>query len=155
MSTVTRRLSRDTTYKTPEKTYQQTLTNEEIAKKLLDYVKVKPSEISSIPLNTHIRYFSINPKTGEKQFRLGGALNKVGDNNQYLILSNGTFTWSVQLSNSILYRKLNQNELIETVKEEAVKEYKKDITDLIKENKELKKMIKEIKEATLKSKNKN
>jgi hypothetical protein len=155
MSTVTRRLSRDTTYKTPEKTYQQTLTNEEIAKKLLDYVKVKPSEISSMPLNTHIRYFSINPKTGEKQFRLGGALNKVGDNNQYLILSNGTFTWSVQLSNSILYRKLNQNELIETVKEEAVKEYKKDITDLIKENKELKKMIKEIKEATLKSKNKN
>jgi hypothetical protein len=154
MSTVTKRLSRDTTYKAPEKTYQQTLTNEEIAKKLLDYVKVKPSEILNIPLNTHIRYFSINPKNGEKQFRLGGVLTKIGDNNEYLILSNGTFTWSVQLSNSIFYRKLNQNELIETVKEEAVKECKKDISDLIKENKELKKMIKEIKAATIESKTK-
>ena len=154
MSTVTRRLSRDTTYRPPEKTYQQTLTNEEIAKKLSDYVKVKPSEVLKIPINTHIRYFSINPKNGEKQFRLGGHLARFGDNNEYLILSNGTFTWSVQLGNCILYRKLNQNELIETVKEETTKECKKDISDLIKENKELKKMLKEIKEATINSKNK-
>jgi hypothetical protein len=152
MSNIVRRLSTDTTYKQPEKTYQQTLSNEDIAKKLSDYVKVKPSEIYKIPINTHIRYFTINPKNGEKQFRLGGTLSKFGDNNEYLILSNGTFTWSVQLGNSIIYKKLSQNELIETVKEETAKECKKDVADIIKENKQLKKMLKEIKDATLKSK---
>jgi hypothetical protein len=147
---ITKRLSRDTSYKPTEKSYQSTLSDVDIAKKLTDYTKIKSPEVYKIPLGTHIRYFTVNPKTGEKEFRLGGTLNKLGDNNQYIVLSNGTFSWSVQLANSIIYKKLSINELKETVKEDT----KKEMTDLQKENKELKKMIKQIKETTLNSKNK-
>lgn len=149
---ITKRLTRDTSYKPPETTYQSTLSNEDIAKKLTDYERVTSSEIFKIPLGTHIRYFAINPKTREKQFRLGGNLTKFGENNEYIVCSNGTFSWSVQLSNSIIYKKLSIVELKEKTKEEAIKESKTDISNIIKENKELKKMLKEIKDTTQKSK---
>jgi hypothetical protein len=154
MDKITKRLSRDTSYKPPDKTYQSTLSDIDIAKKLEDYVRVKTSEVLKIPLGCHIRYFSINPKTGEKQFRLGGTLTKFGDNNEYFICSNGTLSWSVQLSTSIIYKKLTPSELKETVKKTLIEDTKNDMADLIKENKELKKMLKEIKDTTLKSKNK-
>jgi hypothetical protein len=149
---ITKRLTRDTSYKPPENTYQSTLSDVDIAKKLEDYSRVKTSEIFKIPLGTHIRYFTINPKTGEKQFRLGGVLTKFGDNGEYIVCSNGTFSWSVQLSNSIIYKKLSISELKENTKNLAVTDTKKEIADLVKENKELKKMIKEIKEATINAK---
>ena len=153
MDKITKRLSRDTSYKPPDKTYQSTLSDIDIAKKLEDYVRVKTSEVLKIPLGSHVRYFSINPKTGEKQFRLGGTLTKFGDNNEYFICSNGTLSWSVQLSTSIIYKKLTPTELKETVKKTVIEDTKNDMADLIKENKELKKMLKEIKDTTLKSKN--
>ena len=149
---ITRRLTRDKTYKPPENTYQSTLSDVDIAKKLDDYSRVKTSEIFKIPLGTHIRYITINPKTGEKQFRLGGVLTKFGDNGQYIVCSNGTFSWSVQLSNSIIYKKLSITELKENTKNIAVSDTKKEMSDLIKENKELKKMLKEIKDTTINAK---
>lgn len=148
--TITRRLSRTPT-KLSDNSYQSSLSDADIAKKLEDYTRVKTSDIFKIPIGTHIRYFSINPKTGEKQFRLGGNLNKFGENGLYIVCSNGTLSWSVQLSNSIIYKKLSISELKENVKDDS----KKEMADLMKENKELKKMIKEIKEATITSKNKN
>ena len=156
MNTIyTKRLSRDTSYKPTDKSYQSTLSDNDIAKKLTDYSRVKTNDVLKIPLGTHIRYFNINPKTGEKQFRLGGTLSKFGDNNEYIICSNGTFSWSVQLATSIIYKKLTSDELKETVKKTVVEETKTEMADIIKENKELKKMLKEIKETTISSKNKN
>lgn len=152
---ITKRLSRDTSYKPTDKSYQSTLSDNDIAKKLTDYSRVKTNDVLKIPLGTHIRYFNINPKTGEKQFRLGGTLSKFGDNNEYIICSNGTFSWSVQLATSIIYKKLTSDELKETVKKTVVEETKTEMADIIKENKELKKMLKEIKETTISSKNKN
>jgi len=152
---ITKRLSRDTSYKPQEQSYQSTLSDNDIAKKLSDYSRVKTNDVLKIPLGTHIRYFNINPKTGEKQFRLGGTLTKFGDNNEYIICSNGTFSWSVQLATSIIYKKLTPDELKETVKKTVVEETKNEMADIIKENKELKKMLKEIKETTISSKNKN
>ena len=152
---ITKRLSRDTSYNPQNKSYQSTLSDDQIAKKLSDYSRVKTNDVFKIPLGTHIRYFNINPKTGEKQFRLGGTLSKVGDNNEYVICSNGTFSWSVQLATSIIYKKLTPNELKETVKKTVVEETKNEMADIIKENKELKKMLKEIKDTTISSKNKN
>jgi hypothetical protein len=149
---ITKRLTRDKSYKPPENTYQSTLSDVDIAKKLDDYSRVKTSEIFKIPLGTHIRYFTINPKTGEKQFRLGGVLTKFGDNGQYVVCSNGTFSWSVQLSNSIIYKKLSIAELKENTKNIAVSDTKKEMADLIKENKELKKMLKNIKDTTINAK---
>lgn len=151
---ITKRLSRDTSYKQPEKTYQQTLSIEDINKKLIDYEKIKSTDIFKIPLNTHIRYFSINPKTKEKQFRMGGILTKFGDNGQYIVLSNGTFSWSVQVASSIFYKKLNLNEIKEQVEINTQQSVQKDMEDIIKENKDLKKMLKQIKETTLLSKQK-
>jgi hypothetical protein len=98
---ITKRLSRDTNYKPTGTTYTQQLSEAEIKKKLEDYVRVKKEDVPSIPLNTHIRYFSINPKTGEKQFRMGGMLTKHDPNNQYIVCSNGTLSWSVQIANSV------------------------------------------------------
>jgi hypothetical protein len=152
---ITKRLSRDTSYKPTDKSYQSTLSDNDIAKKLTDYSRVKTNDVLKIPLGTHIRYFNINPKTGEKQFRLGGTLSKFGDNNEYIICSNGTFSWSVQLATSIIYKKLTSDELKETVKKTVVEETKTEMADIIKENKELKKMLKEIKDTTISSKNKN
>lgn len=152
---ITKRLSRDKTYKPPENTYQSSLSDVDIAKKLEDYSRVKTSDIFKIPIGTHIRYFTINPKTGEKQFRLGGNLTKYGENGEYVVCSNGTYSWSVQLANSIIYKKLSTSELKEHTKQMVVDDSKKEMADLIKENKELKKMIKEIKEATITAKKKN
>jgi hypothetical protein len=106
----TKRLSRDTINKPTDKTYQSTLTKEDIVKKLEDYVRVESNKIHLLPINTHLRYFTINPKTGEKSFRLGGYLSKIGDNNEYVILTNNSVSWSVQLSNSLFYKKLTPNE---------------------------------------------
>ncbi len=161
MQQIPKRLSRDTGYKPTGLTYQQKLSNEEIENKLIDYVKVKSSDINKIPLNTHIRYFSINPKTGEKQFRLGGNLIKIEE--KYIVLSNGQLSWSVQLNNSTIYKKMLTKELIEDTKINTAKELLKNnkmeginsqMDQLLRENKELKKMIKEIKTTTLENKKK-
>jgi hypothetical protein len=149
---IKQRLTRDTNYKPTGDSYQSTLSIEEIDKKLNDYIKVDSSNIYKIPLNTHIRYFTINPKTGEKLFRLGGFLSKFGDNNEYIILANNNFTWPVQLSNSIIFKKLLPNELREKVESEVNHDVKKQMKKLIKENQALKDVIKQIKETTLVSK---
>lgn len=155
MQTITKRLSRDTGYQKAEKTFQQSMTNEEISKKLMDYIKVENnSDVLKIPLNTHIRYFALNPKTGKLEFRLGGNLTKIGDNLEYVILSNGNFSWSVQLKNTIFYKKQNITEIKEQIENEVTTKMNEDMKILAKENKELKKIIKQIKETTLNSKNK-
>jgi len=151
---ITKRLSNDKNYKAPDKTYQSTLTKEDITKKLDGYIRVEASKLYKVPLNTHIRYFVVNPKTNEKQFRLGGFLTKLGDNNEYIILSNGNYSWSVQLSNTIFYKKMSNNELKEHIVTEIDDEIKNKMDKLVKENKELKNIIKEIKETTIKNKKK-
>lgn len=151
---ITKRLTNDKNYKAPENTYQSTLTKEDIAKKLEGYSRVESNKLHKIPLNTHIRYFVMNPKTGEKQFRLGGYLTKIGDNNEYMVLSNGNFSWSVQYANTIFYKKMSNDEFKEQVVTEIEDDIKKKMEYLMKENKELKKVIKEIKDTTIKNKDK-
>jgi hypothetical protein len=146
---ITKRLSRDTNYKPTGSTYTQQLSEAEIKKKLEDYTRVKKEEVPSIPLNTHIRYFSINPKTGEKQFRMGGMLTKHDPNNQYIVCSNGTLSWSVQIANSIFYKKMTNNEYKEHIQTEVQDSVQDQLEVLIKENKELKKVLKQIKDTTI------
>ena len=146
---ITKRLSRDTNYKPTGTTYTQKLSEVEIQKKLEDYVRVKKEDVPSIPLNTHIRYFSINPKTGEKQFRMGGMLTKHDPNNQYIVCSNGTLSWSVQIANSIFYKKMTNNEYKEHIQTEVQDSVQDQLEVLIKENRELKKVLKQIKDTTI------
>jgi hypothetical protein len=109
---ITKRLTRDTSYVKPKKTYQETLTKEQIKDKLKDYKLIE--DFSKVPLNTHIRYFSNNI------FRLGGFLTKIDEKLRYIVLSNNNLSWSVQLKNNIFYKKMNNEEMKEEIKEELM-----------------------------------
>ena len=105
MSKITQRLTRDTKYAKTKKSYQETLSPDDIKQKLEEYKQV--DDIKTISLNTHVRYFTINTKTGEKQFRLGGFITKIDD--AYVILSNNNLSWSVQIKNSIFFVKMSRS----------------------------------------------
>ena len=118
---VTKRLSRDTNYKKTGKSYQEKLSPNEIKKKLEEYTQVK--DIKEVDIGIHLRYFTFNPKTGEKQFRLGGFLSKIDKEMKYVILQNGSFSWSVQLTNVIFFKKMSFSELKEEIKEKIYKKF--------------------------------
>ena len=145
---ITKRLSRDTTYKKSGKSYQEKLSPNEIKKKLEEYSQV--DDITQVPIGTHVRYFSINTKTGEKLFRLGGFLAKIDPKLQYVICQNGTLSWSVQIKNSVFFRKMSFSDLKEELVEKISKKYENKITSLKNENKKLKDALKQIKKKTKK-----
>ena len=146
-----KRLTTDKNYKRPDKTYQDTLTNQEIKDKLKEYKKCQ--DIKTVSIGTHLRYFTIDPNTKEKMFRLGGTLNKIDPEGRFVVLGNGNLSWSVQITGTIFWQKLSEVEIKEELKEELKKELKKEfinadgfVTDQIleKENKDLKKEIKNL-----------
>ena len=142
-------------YKRPKKTFTDKLTDDDIKAKLEDYVEV--DDISKVPLNTHLRYFTerINEKKKkEKVFRLGGFLINKSNYEKYVILSNvpetgfinpSKKTWSVNTQKSIFYRKQTMDEIKEDYKDELEELYdeidnlKKQIKKLTLENIKLKK----------------
>jgi hypothetical protein len=134
----TKRLTRDKSYNKPAQTFQESLTNAQIKDALKEYKKT--TNILQVPINTHIRYF-ITDKKGNKVFRLGGVLTKIGDNQQYVILSNGTFSWSAQIATSIFYQKMSEAELKNEMKAEIKKQILTETNDneLVEKNKELEK----------------
>lgn len=134
-----------------QNSYQKQLSPDEIKEKLEEYKKV--DDIGKVSLNSHLRYFIVNEKTGEKQFRLGGFLTKIDLEKGYLILSNGNISWSVQIKNSIFFQKASFKELKEELVEEVGKKLIKEIKILKDENKKLKETLKEIKNQVKKDKN--
>ena len=142
---ITKRLSRDTTYTKTKKTYQEKLSPAEIKKKLEEYKQVE--DISGLVLGNHLRYFTFNKKTGEKQFRLGGFLSKIDPKYQYVILQNGSFSWSVQIKGTIFFRKLSFADLKQELADKISKKYKNKIKKLEDDNKKLKFTLKQIKES--------
>ena len=145
----TNRLSNDDNK--PKTTYQDKLTPKEIKEKLEEYKKV--DDISTVSLNAHLRYFTVNDK-GEKQFRLGGFLTKIDIEKGYVVLSNGKLSWSVQLKNTIFFQKMTFQELKKELKEDIEKKYKEDLRVLKDENKKLKNALKEIKSQATKNEKK-
>ena len=99
------RLSRDR-YKQSATTpsFQSSLTPEEIRERLSNYKMV--TDIDYVGVNTHLRYFVQDPKTGEWKFRLGGFLKKK-DNPKYVILSTSPQadgkTWSVARGDKVKF----------------------------------------------------
>ena len=140
---ITKRLSRDTSYTRAKKTYQDKLSPAEIKKKLEEYKQVE--DITKLEIGVHLRYFTINKKTGEKQFRLGGFLSKMDPQYRYIILQNGTLSWSVQLENTVLFQKMTFSQLKEEIVQKVAKKYEKKLSKLEEENKNLKSALKEIK----------
>ena len=150
MNTIyTKRLSRDTQYKKKTKSYQESLSPDEIKEKLEEYKQV--DNIDEVLVSTHLRYFTIDPKTGKKEFRLGGFLTK--HNEDYVVISNGNFSWSVQKKTSIFFQKLNFKELKDDLVKKISKKFEKQLTDLVDENSKLKDTLKEVKK-TIRKKSK-
>ena len=140
---VTKRLSRDSSYKKTKKTYQENLSPSEIKEKLQEYKQVDNEDIDKVSLNSHLRYFTFNPKTGEKLFRLGGFLTKI--DKDYVILSNGSLSWSVQKKNTVFFQKMNFSDLKSELIEKISKKYEKKIKKLTDENAVLKDTLKQVK----------
>lgn len=135
-----------------KKTFTSNLTKEEINDKLQDYKMVE--DISKVPLGTHLRYFVV--KNGEKIFRMGGNLKRNLDLPKFVILENALGTqWSVQVKDTIFYKKMSLNEIKNEYDEiilelhEKIKKYKKkieekdsiifELREIINKNKKIKK----------------
>jgi hypothetical protein len=119
----TKRLSKDTNYVRPKKTVQDTMSNDEIKEKLQGYKKV--DDIKKILIGSHLRYFAKAKNSKTPIFRLGGFLTKFGDDYKYVVLSNGEFSWSVQLNGTNeFWAKMNQKEFQEKIETEVEEKYK-------------------------------
>ena len=130
----TKRLTKDTAYQRPKKTIQDTMSNDEIKQKLQGYKKV--SDITKVIIGSHMRYFTKPKGTTKPVFRLGGFLTKFGDDYKYVVLSNGEFSWSVQLNGTNeFWAKMNQKEFQEKIESEVEERFKETIdeTDKYKE----------------------
>lgn len=124
-------------YKKSKKSYQDTLSDDEIKKLLKDYDLVE--DIFEVPINTHIRYFL--KQDGQKKFRLGGSLLKTDKSKGYIVLTNGKTNWSVQVKDAILFKKQDIED-IRKYYEEKIHKYKKKIKKLEDSLTEIKKRIK-------------
>ena len=144
---VTKKIAR-TNYQRPNQTYQENLTNQQIKEQLKDYKLCK--DITMLSIGCHVRYFSFDPQTKKKLFRLGGSVNKIDPEYRFIILTNGTVSWSVQIANTTFWKKLTEQEYKEELKEEIRKEIMTEEVEIIpnqkleKENSELKKELKEM-----------
>ena len=134
----TTKLSLDN-YNRPPMTYTEKLTPEQIEEKLQDYQKVE--DLYAVPIGTHLRYFII--KDGLKLFRTGGLLHKNQGLPVYIILTNGINSWSVQVKNTIFYRKMTQKEIRDD-HDDALQEQDKEIKTLQENNEKLMKEMKKI-----------
>jgi hypothetical protein len=95
-------------FERPEITYTDQLSKEEIQDKLADYSKVE--DIYKVPLGVHLRYFV--KKDGQMLFRMGGQLFKNNGLPEYVILKSGTNAqWSVQVKDTVFYRKMTLAEI--------------------------------------------
>jgi hypothetical protein len=120
-------------YERPKTTFTDNLDKEEVEKKLEDYQKVE--DLTKVPLGTHLRYFT--KKDGELLFRMGGVLKANTGLPKFVILKNAlNVEWSVQVSDSIFYKKMT----IQEIKDE----YENIIKELNGKIKKLKEKIKQL-----------
>lgn len=101
------------------------LSPDDIQDLLEDY---NEANITTIPINTHIRYFQkIN---GKPKFRMGGFLSNNSGLPKYVVLNNGKKSWSVQIKEgTIFYQKMTLNE-IKNEYEERIDELEDKIKEL-------------------------
>jgi hypothetical protein len=128
------KISKDN-YIRPKTTIQEKLTQQEIEEKLEDYTEVE--DINKVPINTHIRYYTLKKDVNGKMtkvFRLGGQLKNKDNSDKYIILGNGKVTWSVQMKNTILYRKMKMDEIKDEY-EMIIQDLKNEILKIKKEKK--------------------
>ena len=127
-----RNRSKKDEYKRPKFTYTEKLSKDEIEDLLEDYVEIK--DMNKIPVNTHVRYFVT--KNNKRLFRTGGLLINNSGLPDYVVLSNGKQSWSVQTKGTIFFKKMTIKEIKE--------DYEKEIEEIENENEDLKRMVKKL-----------
>jgi hypothetical protein len=142
MTTNLRRITNDN-YK-PANSIQENLTQEDIDILLEEYEEINdPLELKT---GQHIRYYSLKKtKNGniKQLFRMGGNIIKIDLENKYIVVSNGKLSWSVQILDSIIYRKMTIEEVKQfyehelDTKDNEIKKYKLFIDKIKNQNKEL------------------
>ena len=116
----------DTNYKRPPLTYTDKLSKEQVKELLIDYEQIKSlDELKNIQTGTHLRYFEY--KDNELKFRTGGILTVKTGIPDYLILSSGKVSWSVQIKKCIFFKRIT----IKQVREEIEKKLKTDAATII------------------------
>ncbi len=99
----------ETDYERPIITHTEKLSKQQIQKLLEDYEQIKNiDELKHVPIGTHIRYF--DKKDNDMKFRTGGVLIVNSGLPDYIILSSGHISWSVQTSTSIFFRRVTLKE---------------------------------------------
>jgi hypothetical protein len=99
-------------YKRPEITYTDKLSKSQIKELLIDYERVNDvKELGKIPPGTHLRYFEMKNK--QLKFRTGGVLTVNSGLPDYIILSNGKLSWSVQVATCIFFRRVTIKQIRE------------------------------------------
>lgn len=140
----------ETKYKRPLITYTDKLSKQQVKELLIDYEQIKSlDELQNIPAGTHLRYFE--KKNNELKFRTGGILTVSGFP-EYLILSSGHVSWSVQIKKCIFFKRITIKQVREEYKkllhenaatiiglQTTIKELSKEIKKLSRENEKLKK----------------
>lgn len=128
---------KDTRYTRPKHTIQDKITEDEITEALKDYIEC--DDVSKVPIGTHLRYFiTTTNKKGdtERKFRFGGFLKNKDNCDKYIILTNNTISWSVQVDNTTIFKKMNMDEIkdeyIKVIEEnrQIIKSLKKEIKKL-------------------------
>lgn len=100
----TKRIS-DTKYTRPILTYTDKLSKQQVKELLIDYEQIKSLEdLQNIIQGTHLRYFE--KKGNELKFRTGGILTVNSGFPEYLILSSGSVSWSVQIKKCIFFKRI-------------------------------------------------
>jgi hypothetical protein len=117
-------------YHRPEKTFQESLSNQDIKEQLKNYKKIE--DITNVAIGSHIKYFNIDPTTKKSMFRMGGILQKIDPQGRYITLSNGTLNWSVQLTTSILYQKMLDTEIQTELRNDIYKEVYNELSNKFK-----------------------
>ena len=113
--------SDEESYDDPLKPKQDKLSKEEIKDLLKEYTKVNDN--SELKIGTHVRYFNID-KGGELKFRMGGEIMLNNGLPDYIILVSGKIMWSVQTKNTIFYRRLSYDEIVEPYTKKIVEQEK-------------------------------
>ena len=119
-----------------KKTFHDLLTEEDINILLEDYEEI--NNIHELKPGILIRYYKLINQNNDiiKLFRTGGTIINIDFEKKYLIVSNGKTNWSVQMDNSIFYKKITLEELKNYYENEIdnknleIKKYKKYIENL-------------------------
>lgn len=110
---------------------QDKLTADEIRNLLIGYEEIKNiDDIKKLPTGTFLRYFSLDPESKQYKFRIGGKLIHTDQFPEKIALSNGHLArWYVVVENTIFYRQLSYNEIVETVTKQEKIKYEKILTE--------------------------